>query len=204
MTTQAPQGQTVTAEQIAERIREKSGVTPETRLMKVAWYPTPADGAAPVGDPAHFKPTILEFGKKCPVSTNRTVFEMFENDAEIRAYCVGIGVPFAVVRLSKSAPIFTIRELTLEAFIDEMADEWSELAESMSTAEKERTAILEYGLELPAEYTLGEFLQDIRDEVHLEEVEDDDEPDEPEVPSAPPTTPDSPQAVAAATAAQTE
>jgi hypothetical protein len=225
MTTQAlgqeqAQPHMITAAEIASRIEKRAGVTVTSHLSRVSWFPRRSSlevQQALLIAPAEehrglyesLKPTELVAGKPCPLGNAglkapRMIFEMFENDEEIRVYTLGQDSPPGVIRLSKKSPNFTIRDFTMEAFIGEVADEWSEFADSMSTAEKERESVLEYGRSLPATYSLGEFLQDVQSEIHLEGADDQEEEEEEEETDEEPeasTVPASPTALSGGGAA---
>lgn len=205
-----PPPRTFTAQELAARIEKQAGVTITSRLMAVTWFPRRSalevqQQLALAPDQAKsllasLGPTRIEAGKPCPVAPGRTVFDMFEDADEIRIYAIGSEVPPALIRLSKVAPIFTLREMTLDTFVDEVAEELSEVEDEMTTAEKERDAIVEYGASLVNSealgtsglYPLSDFLQDIDEGKHLESPPDgdDDELEEtdkaPEASAAPP------------------
>jgi hypothetical protein len=191
----------VTAKDIAERIEKKSGVSVTVRLQRASWFPrrssmevAPLLASASEADRkellASLNPTVMVPGKDCPLSPARKVFEIFEDGSEFRVYTLSAELPPARYRLSKEAPIYSLAEMTMDTFINEIADEWSVVEAGMSTAEAERAAILEYGENVEDGYPLAEFLSDIREEVHLQEDDDEEEPELPpqEAPAAAPAT----------------
>jgi hypothetical protein len=201
----------ITADKIRDAIIQKAGPGNAITTKRVSWYPLrdAVNGMAMLsGCPedqrnsilASMKRTVFDLAQPCPLSSKLLIFGLFENETDIHVYCMGPSdttqpgeephLVLARYTLSKSASIYSMDEMTPNAFIDELSDEFVQLREGMNSAEKERSAVLEYGdtmTENPpgsTPYTLSEFLDDLREGVHLQdEVEDEDEPDEPEAPS---------------------
>lgn len=173
MTTQAPEGagKVFSAKDIADAIEKKSGVVLTSRLIRVSWFPTRA-----------VTPTVFQAGQRSPVGDEhpRDIFEIFEDADEIRVYTVSSSAPTALVCLSKHAPIFTLREMTVGAFVDYIANEWSIVEDGQDTAEKERDAVLDYADAVGPLYSFQDFISDVRDGVHREEIEDEEEEEETE------------------------
>lgn len=210
----APPARSYTMQDIAARIEQRLSekMTITSRVVRVVWFPrktalqvqqellvTPTEQHKELYRQLGF--TIFNYGEVCPVTPGRKIFEMFEDPDEIRVYTYTDGKEawaLAVLRLSRSAAIFSIREMTPQAFIDAVVNEWSELQEGAATDETEREAILAYGQDVVGRipsYPLADFLDDIDGEVHLEDPEDDEDdasPDEsPEGSGAPEAPTDS-------------
>jgi hypothetical protein len=188
----APTGM-VTAKDIAERIEKKSGVSVTVRLQRASWFPrrssmevAPLLASASEADRkellASLNPTVMVPGKDCPLSPARKVFEIFEDDSEFRVYTLSAELPPARYKLSKTAPLYSLAEMTMDTFINEIADEWSVVEAGMSTAQAEREKIVEYGESMEEGYSLDEFLSDIKEEVHLQEDDDEEEPESAPIP----------------------
>jgi hypothetical protein len=192
MTTQAPEANetvTVTGKEIGERISERAGPVPEMTI-RVSWFPLIdaisggsildrcAEGER-AGIQASMKPTTIQFGQPCPFAKEQTVAGIFDDENEYRVYAMG-GDALSRFRLSKSARLYSVAKMEVDAFVDAIVDEIVELRDGISSAEAERAAVLEYGEAMAepgdhAPYTLQEFLEDLKEGVHLE---DDDEQDE--------------------------
>ena len=182
---------------IRDAIVKKAGPGIAVTTKVVVWFPmrTAVDGMAmlqscPENERkavyASMRPAKIEAGKACPFDVKSIVMGMFEGE-DIRVYCLGpnannTSMVLSRYRLSKTAAIYSLDEMTPNAFIDEMADEFVQLRDGLSSAETERNAILEYGSALAPDYPFRDFLEDIREGVHLIEEEDDDEDEEDEPP----------------------
>lgn len=213
----------ITVDKIRDAIIRKAGPGNSVTTKRVGWFPLrdAVTGMAMLsGCPenernavlASMKRTFFDIGQPCPIKPSLIVFGLFEEENEVRVYCMGPSDPqpeekaylvLARYRLSKAASIYSMDELTPNAFIDEMSDEFVQLREGLNSAEKERAAVLEYG-EIMAEhapgetpYTLKEFLEDLREGLHVESGENDeeDEPEPPAVKSEPPAVKSEPAAV---------
>ena len=198
MATEIPQETQNLAQMIVDRI---GGDIPPMRILKATWFPrvSSADGMAQLAAAhleterksilASMKPTVIKVGEKepCPFDPTAYVSSIFEDEDELRVYCIGQEpARLECFRLNKSAPTWTMMDFfQLSAFADAIADEMVELRDSVSSAEAERAAIVQYGEEVngdPAQpYSLTEFLDDVKEGVHLV----DDEEEEPEEPEAP-------------------
>jgi hypothetical protein len=134
-------------------------------------------------------PCFIELTKPLPFDEYSVAIAVFQNDSVIRVYTLPAVPPTPrpaawktrepmCYTLTKLAPTYVFETMSLETMADEIVDEWNELAVEMSSAEAEREAVIDYiesfGAEPIGAMTLA---QEIRDEVHLED--DDDEGDEP-------------------------
>jgi len=210
MTTQAPQAEetvAVTGKEIGDRIAQRAGPVTEITL-KISWFPNidAVSGMAilsscpeneKAGVLSSMKPTLIQAGSPCPFAKEQVVTGIFEDEDEYRVYAMG-GDSLSRFCLSKYARIYSSTKLEINAFVDAVVDELVELRDGVSSAERERSAVLEYGEAMVepgdhAPYTLQEFLEDIKEGVHLEEDEEDDEPGtEPEEPPKLTVVPDLP------------
>jgi hypothetical protein len=124
---------------------------------------------------------------------------MFDDEDELRVYTLGQDSPPSVLKFSRRAPTYTVREMTLGAFVDAIANEWSILEEGQDTAEKEREAVLEYAEAVGPLYSFADFIEDIREGVHREgedeeeEMEEEEDPTSGEVPAPPEPPPPPPE-----------
>ena len=197
MTTQAPQAEetvAITGKEIGERITAKAGSVSEMTL-KISWFPNidSVSGMAILGSCpeneragvlASMKPTAIQIGQSCPFAREQTVTGIFEDEDEYRVYAMG-GDSLSRFRLSKYARIYSSTKMEINTFVDAVVDELVDLRDGVSSAERERAAVLEYGdaMSEPGEhtpYTLQEFLEDIKEGVHLEGEEEEEVEPEPE------------------------
>lgn len=212
-----PGAQEITADKIRDAIIKKSGPGNSVTIKRVSWFPLrdAVTGMAMLsGCPENERASVIasmkrlsfDIAQPCPLETNLLIFGLFEEEEEIRVYCMGPSKPtqidekphlvLARYRLSKSSSIYSMDELTPNAFVDEMSDDFVQLREGMNSAEKERASVLQYGDEMAdnppgsTPYTLKEFLDDLREGVHLEdETEDEDEDEETDATASAPKSP---------------
>ena len=136
---------------------------------------------------------LFEVDKPWPVAGDgSTIMVMFQGDDEVRVYTLFLGeapkdrpVPApSRYTISKHQPAIFSEIMAMETFINELADEWSTIDEGISTAERERAAVVEY---LQANISKSGYILaiEIAEGKHLPD-DDDEEDDEPEaaVPSA--------------------
>jgi hypothetical protein len=130
-------------------------------------------------------PIIFQRGHTNPLNAKLVVFEMFDDDDEMRIYCVAKfegqvdAETSRAIRyhLSKSQNTFCSQSMTLDLWLDQIAEEWEAVNEATNPAEVEREAVLEYLEGLKADSPLSDAIEDIREGLHLEEIEEDDEPE---------------------------
>jgi hypothetical protein len=131
----------------------------------------------------------LTIDEPSPMNARMLVIALFHDESTIRVYEVPVNAapddkPLMPrrVSLTKSSVVgnetFVIEDMTLERMADVLADELSVLEGAVTTSERERNAMLDYGRALPPEYPLRDFLADIEAEEHI------DDDDESELPSA--------------------
>jgi len=193
MNDQAPSTEKVS---LNDLLAKKVGRPPPMRTMKVAWFPM-RDAVTGMSMLQHapeaergailssLRPTIVTYGEPCPFDKTSVVVGLFDDD-EIRVYCLGETTPPTRYRLSKTSPVWTMDKLELDAFVDELANDFIEMRDEMSSAELEREAILQYGADMAntlpgaTPYSLQDFLSDIKEGVHVSDEDEADEEDEDE------------------------
>lgn len=102
-------------------------------------------------------PKVFDLRKPSPLNAGMTVAEMFQDDRSCRVYELPNSGPTEQERanpdtlrvarrltLSKSDPTLFVEVMSLETFIQQLADEWLALAEGCTTREKERDRAVEY------------------------------------------------------------
>jgi hypothetical protein len=157
------------------------------RAQKTTWFNAP-----------NGKPTVFEMSKAVPFDPYSFVVGMFHDDEVIRIYTVPLVPPEPKpeewkVRsptryiLTRAAPTFVSEVMSLDVMADEIIDEWAQVADGMNSAEVEREAVIahleSYGAEPLSPKSL---IEELRDEVHLEDDEEEGVPPEVEAPSTPP------------------
>ena len=150
--------------EIAERAGVEVDELPHAQAL--GWFPGP-----------NGQPTLLRRGEP-GLQPNTVIVEMFQNDDAFRVYAVSNdpkGPPPSRYTLSKTAPVYLIEAMSLETFMEEIAQEWREVAEDAETpedaAEEERETVAVW---LEKQIGQTQLAQQVRDGEHLEE----DEPEE--------------------------
>jgi hypothetical protein len=194
MTTVAPEETKIS---LNDEIAKRVGGPPLVKVTKLSWFPRrdAVSGMATLsGCPENerksvlesMRPTVIQIGENCPFDSQTKVVGIFEDDDEYRVFCVGPD-KLVAFHLSRTSPIFALQQYEFAGFIDDIADEFIEVRDSISSAERERASVLEYGEAMldvgPGEepYTLTEFLADLKEGVHLSESSEDEDDDEGEV-----------------------
>jgi hypothetical protein len=110
--------------ELAKEIEERSGVIAADmpRLAHFVWFSGP-----------NGQPTVMTGGQPLPFKANSLVYAMFQNDEVVRAYVLGAAsmdqsAPPSRYTFSKQAPTYSVEVMTLEVFMDEIADEWQAAA----------------------------------------------------------------------------
>jgi hypothetical protein len=168
--------------EFGERILEGAGVDIETLKhgQMVVWFP------APNGSPSVFKQ-----GDPCPMDPMSRVIAIFQNDDVIRVYTLAVPPepkpdawkpqPPACYTLSRTAPTYVIETMMLDVMADEIADEWSELADGMSSAARELEAVMAHIGSLDELIHRAQLLKELQEGLHHgaddeeEEIETTDE-----------------------------
>lgn len=170
--------------ELAEKIEKKAGVDVLALPIGRRFMTRAPDG----------KMVIFEVEKPWPIANDgSTVMALFQGDDEVRVYTLFLGEaakdgppvpPPSRYTISKHQPAIFSEIMAMETFINELADEWSTIDEGISTAERERAAVVEY---LQANISKSGYILaiEIAEGKHLPD-DDDEEDDEPEaaVPSA--------------------
>jgi hypothetical protein len=184
----------MTGVQIFEAIQKHAGVDINTlrQGMTFLWIPP--------GSPPGTAATQFKRANASPFNAKFAIFNLFREGDEVRVY----ELPKADARPDNEDDVLAprcvtlsptgafVEAMSLQSFIEAVGDEWSRVESECTTADKEKLAILAYGEELAPDYALSEFLDDLRDDVHRELVDDDDPEPEPapeNPPGASPATP---------------
>lgn len=178
----------VTFKQVAERIREESGVDPLTlpTAVEVVWFPPPtAGGITPI-------PVQIRIGEAYPQYKSHNVLAIFDDEEEIRVYTFpGTSAdpknPMAAAprgyHLSKKAPTYVVKIYPIDALVTAIASDQSLVAYDMTPVERARIEIGAYIRE-NADKTIADLADDI-ESGEYEDDEDDDDDDDKEPPKAP-------------------
>jgi hypothetical protein len=111
---------------LAKEIEERSGVDPADmpRLAHFVWFSVMNGG-----------PTLFTVGQPLPFKKATVVYAMFQNDEVVRVYVLATAqeddksaAPPSRYTFSKQAPTYSVEVMTLEVFMDEIADEWQAAA----------------------------------------------------------------------------
>ena len=111
--------------ELAKEIEERSGVDPADmpRLAHFVWFSVMNGG-----------PTLFTVGQPLPFKKATVVYAMFQNDEVVRVYVLATAqeddkaAPPSRYTFSKQAPTYSVEVMTLEVFMDEIADEWQAAA----------------------------------------------------------------------------
>lgn len=113
--------------ELEEKIEERSGVDFDVpKLAHFVWFQGP-NGV----------PTVFTVGQPLPFKAGAVVYAMFRSDDVVNVYALGSSpkaedktppMPPSRYTFSCSAPTYTVEVMTLDVFIDEIADEYQMLA----------------------------------------------------------------------------
>jgi hypothetical protein len=188
--TEAEDDSPLTMKDLIDEITERSGVDflEQALADHAVWFPPP-------GRP---EPTVLALGQPMPMRPALTIYFLFQDEGEIRAYA-GPGAKaepgtepekLRCYTFSKSAAVYFVDLLPAEAFVQLVSDECLVKAEAVTTVERERERVVAHLGQLVAELEAGTpshdqtvaaqalrgALSDIEDGDHLDEGEE-PEPD---------------------------
>jgi hypothetical protein len=96
-----------------------------------------------LGQPSPLRSRVFDSEKKARLSSELTVFAIFEDDAEFRIYALptsesgGETPPPTRFRLCKTAAVYSIAAMNIEVFKAEIADEWTAVAEGVAMGDDE-------------------------------------------------------------------
>jgi hypothetical protein len=128
------------------------------------------------------------------------IYEMFEDEDEIRVYGVaaqvagtakfpseavfpGVGMRYRISKANPK-PVYGVEDMALDTWVQLIADEWTAVDGEVNAAEiateEEREAVLAYCRTLREGYRIVDLIADLEDELHLVDTEDDEETDEEE------------------------
>jgi hypothetical protein len=177
----------MTAREFGERIVEGAGVDIES-LRHGALF-------------AWFDKMVFRQAEPLPMNPQATVIAIFQNDDVVRVYTLARPPdprpdswkpgPPACYTLSKAAPTYVVETMSLEVMADEIADEWSELADGMSSAARELEAVVAHVEGMDELIHRDQLLKDLAEGIH-HGIDDEDEPEEPSGVVAGDTTPPPP------------
>jgi hypothetical protein len=109
-------------DELTAKIEEVSGLELDTlpRMTGFSWFG--ADG----------KPLAIVVGQPFPINAGSTAYVMFQNDDVVRVYTLSRSAekpsPPSRYTFTKTAPTFGAEVMSLDTFIDEIAEEWQEVA----------------------------------------------------------------------------
>jgi hypothetical protein len=173
----------VNIKELAEKIEKKAGVDVLSLPIGRRFMTRAPDGKMVIFEVE--KPWPIPGGQQLPQPSldGSTIMGLFQGDDEVRVYTLFLGEapkdgtvtpPPSRYTISKHQPAIFCEIMAIETFINEIADEWSTVDEGISTAERERAAVVGFcqanltksGYELAGLIANGE---------HIEDDEEDDE-----------------------------
>jgi len=130
------------------------------------------------------EPIIFRRKTENPLNKKLTIAEMFMDEDEVRLYCWEPPAEpvdpeekvCARYRLNKNSNTFSVENMSLDVWMDEVAEDFKLLAGGW-TAEQERDAVVDYLESLAPDFSVKEAAIDIKEGMH---VPDDDEIEEEE------------------------
>ena len=177
----------VTVRDVLTQVQEMSGIDPGkiTMVMRYTWHPPMPGG----------KPTVFRHGKDSPIDTGYTIFGMFRSDDVIHVYLLwtatnadnsGEDSPHPPMRyfLEPQVATYGAESMPLDVWQEEFANALVETADGMTSAEREREAVVEYIHTRPTA-TATELADAIEAEEHLADDDDDDDNEEAAAEEAP-------------------
>lgn len=187
----------LTMKDLLDGIAERSGVDFLEQAIgdHAVWFPPPTDKSTP---------TVLAIGQPMPMRATLTLYFLFQDEGEIRAYA-GPGAKaepgaepekLRCYTFSKRAPVYFVDLLPAEAFVQLVADECLVKAEGSTTAERERELVVAHIGAMVTELekqdrearpdavsALQSLLTDLENEDHLGEEEAPDPAPDPPAPA---------------------
>ena len=150
----------------------------------------PKCAACMVYDPHSGRQVFLKHGETLPFDPFSRVIAIFQNDAVVRVYTLGAAPPKegkpagwkdqppTRYTITKTAPTYVAETMNLDAMADEIIDEWTEVAEGMSSAESELEKVIDYVSGLDDIIARETLLGELRDRLHREGGDDEDDGDD--------------------------
>jgi uncharacterized protein with PIN domain len=169
----------VNLKELADQIEKKASVDILTLPIGIHFMMRSPDG----------KMVMVRRGELWPIANDGSaVVALFHGEHDVRVYTIAMGTddptktappmpPPTRHTISKHTPAIFAEMMTIETFINEIADEWVAVDEGISSADRERAAIVEFLRGKNNTISLS-LVEEIEAEVHLE---GDDENDKPEV-----------------------
>jgi len=141
--------------------------------------------------------TTIEVGQPWPLRRGMTVVAIFSDDDVHRVYAVqtlvdlngGSEIAPTLYTCKRGAFDYDAAGMHIDTFVDELCDEWTRIAEGMSSAESERFDVVQYLKNLPDDYSVHMAGDDILADRHHDGEDEEEGPSEPEAPSVPPAPP---------------
>lgn len=168
---------------VADQIEKKAGVNVTSLPVGRRFMTRAPDGQM----------VLIKVGEPWPVGKldGSLVISLFQEDDDVRVYTLAVEAeagkepaPPTRYTISKHAPSIFSEMMTIETFIDEIANEWVMLDEGISTGERERAAVVSHLNEVArvppwsntmVERALNELAAQIEAGEHLEDDEEDDD-----------------------------
>jgi hypothetical protein len=188
-----------TMKEFGERIMVAAGVDVDELPHGVmfTWF------GAPNGSP-----TVFRQGEPAPLDPQSRVIALFQNDDAARIYTIALVPPDpkpadwkpkapARYTFSKLAPTYFVETMTLEVMADEIGDEWSELADGVSSGQRELDAVIEHIEGLDEWVGKSTLIAELQGGLHHGVDGDDEEEGEGELDDGPSDTIPPPPGVAA-------
>ena len=115
-------------DELTQKIEEASGLAVDElrRTSGFVWFP-PFD---PSGKPT--LPVVVAVGAPFPLKDGAVVYAMFQDNEVVRVYTLSRDQqkpsPPSCYTLTKTAPTYAAEVMSLDTFIDEIAEEWQMVA----------------------------------------------------------------------------
>jgi hypothetical protein len=159
----------VNTKEIADQIEKKAGVVAFDSPIAIRFMTRAPDGAM----------VMIEINKPWPIRADGSVvFSMFQGYDEVRVYTLAPEppagqalIPPARYTISKHQPAVFHEMMTLDTFMNEIANELVMVAEDVSSAEKERAAVVQFMREKNSQL-YNSLAEEIEAGDHLEDDED--------------------------------
>src|SRR5579864_3162215 len=110
-------------DELTQKIEEASGLSIDElpRMTGFSWFQN-----------AKGEPITIVLGQPFPLKDGTTAYAMFQNDDVVRVYTLSKSAekpsPPSRYTFTKTAPTYAAEVMSLDTFIDEIAEEWQEAA----------------------------------------------------------------------------
>jgi hypothetical protein len=162
----------VNIKDVADQIEKKAGVSILSLPVGRRFMTRAPDGQM----------VMIKAGEPWPIgkTDGSIVISLFQSDDDVRVYTLAAEsetgkepAPPTRYTISKHQPAIFAEIMAIETFIDEIANEWVVVDEGISSAERERSAVLEF-LKQRGNLPVTLLVSMLEAEDHLDKDEDDE------------------------------